>query len=282
MSAPAPVHPLQCLEVWGDNSRVDEVVSVPGIDAWIRSIPFADSDQGGDLHYVSMCGAGRIARFALADVSGHGDVVGPVAVRLQDLMRKNIRTLDQTKMARALNTEFTALAEFGTFATALLMTYYAPTDHLIICNAGHPKPLWYSVDQGSWTLLDDQTEVCATCVENVPLGVIDTTTYAQFAVPLDPGDIVVMYTDSLIEARGADGEQLGEDGLLALVQDLGPVEVDSLTDRILLAVDGYRGGSLSDDDQTILVLRHNAGDPPRQSIGDKLSVMAKMVGLKDT
>ena len=66
----AEKHLLQCMEIWGGNRAVENAVSVHGIDAWVLSEPHGGGERGGDVHYVSMCGAGKISRFALADVSG--------------------------------------------------------------------------------------------------------------------------------------------------------------------------------------------------------------------
>ncbi len=89
------------MEVWGGNGAIHNAISVPGIDAWISSDPYEGNAYGGDIHSVSMCGAGRISRFAIADVAGHGAAVGELAHRLRSLMRKYINTLDQTRFARA-------------------------------------------------------------------------------------------------------------------------------------------------------------------------------------
>lgn len=273
------VHSLQCFEIWGSNKRVNDAISVPGITVWIHSSPFADNNQGGDIHFVSMCGAGRVSRFALADVSGHGELAGHVADRLRKLMRKHIHTLDQTRFARALNREFSELAKFGSFATALLTTYFAPTDHLIICNAGHPKPFLYCARTKTWKLLDENIDDPAEPVANIPFGVIEPTDYVQFAVGLELGDVVVMYTDSLIEARNPDGNQLGEKGLLELIKKLDLDEIHTLTERIINKIADYRGLAPAEDDQTLLVLHHDASDPPRLSFGETAKVMAKMIGL---
>ena len=96
------------------------------------------------MHYISTCGAGYVTRLALADIAGHGESVDGLAIALRKLMRKYINTLDQTRFATALNRELMASPKQGPFATALLLTYFAPTRHLIICNAGHGRPLRYS------------------------------------------------------------------------------------------------------------------------------------------
>ena len=60
------------LEVWGGNEPVDASVELPGMDAWVYSVPFGNSQTGGDVHFVSSCGSGRVYRMMIADVSGHG------------------------------------------------------------------------------------------------------------------------------------------------------------------------------------------------------------------
>ena len=220
------VHALQCMEVWGGNEAIHSAVSVPGIDAWIASDPYEGAADGGDVHYVSMCGGGRTSRFVVADVSGHGAVAGELAGRLRWLMRKYINTPDLTRFARSLNREFSALAQKDRFATALLTTYYAPTDHLIVCNIGHPPPLWFHAKSRTWEVLTHDIPQRAATVMNLPLGIIEPTDYAQFAVKLSKGDLVLLYTDSLIESSDAEGNQLGESGLLSLVD--GPPSILAL------------------------------------------------------
>ena len=91
---------LSCMEIWGGTKRTDELISVPGIDAWVSSEPYRDQAYGGDIHYVSSCGQGMVTRFSVVDVAGHGAEVGPLAHRMRRLMRKHINKLDQTRFAR--------------------------------------------------------------------------------------------------------------------------------------------------------------------------------------
>ena len=104
--ASTPAHALQCLEVWGGNEPRSSAVSVAGLDVWVWSDPIAGAARGGDLYYISTCGAGRISRFAIADVSGHGDEADAMAQTLLKLMRQYINTPDQSNFAMALNREF--------------------------------------------------------------------------------------------------------------------------------------------------------------------------------
>src|SRR5262245_16992854 len=102
MVSPVP-HTMQCMEVWGGNHAVDQGVIMPGLDVWVFAQPHEGGEFGGDVHYVSSCGTGRISRLVVADVSGHGAKVADVARGLRTLMRKFVNYLDQTRFVEALN-----------------------------------------------------------------------------------------------------------------------------------------------------------------------------------
>lgn len=275
---------MQCMEIWGGNEPMDNAISVPGLDVCVYSKPHDGDDSGGDIHYISMCAAGMISRFAVADISGHGIEASGLADKLRKLMRKHINKVDQSRFVSSLNDEFSRLADEGNFATAVLATYYAPTDHLIVCNAGHPHPLWYRAAHRSWSFLThDHEDVAQTGtavgLKDLPLGVIRPTSYTQFAVPLKPGDIIVFYTDSLVEATDANGAQIGLDGLLGLARGLESEDPVALCHALVQRVTEYRGGEPSTDDETVVVLHHNAADPPKTPWTEKVRVMGRLLGL---
>ncbi len=270
---------LSCMEIWGGNEAVDSALSVPGIDAWVFSEPYGKEASGGDIHYASMCGHGAISRFTIADVAGHGQVVGEVATDLRKLMRKHINRLDQSRFARSINGEFAKLSQEGTFATALLTTYFAPTDHLLVCNAGHPPPLWYRASQGKWQPLKEDDPANIERLSNLPLGIIEPTEYCQFAVKLELNDLVLLYTDSLIEAINSRQEQLGEEGLIEIAKTIDTNNPHDFGKRLLESLAAYRDNQPADDDVTFILLHHNAVNPPEQSFGEKLVIIGKMLGL---
>jgi len=269
---------LRCMEIWGGNHGVDQAASMPGIDVYVHSTPYQGGDSGGDIYYISQCGAGNIARVVLADVAGHGTSVADLALSLQRLMRKNINTMDQTRFARDLNSEFDAINTAGRFATALLATYWAPTNHLILVNAGHPPPLRYSQKEGRWLAIE-RGSIDGEEVPNLPLGIIAPTEYSQDAIGLDPGDKVLMYTDALVEADMGNGAQLGVSGLLNLIEKVDLSEPERITSQVRERVREIRGGADAEDDETLILLEHNGVEAPRQSLGEKLSMLGRMAGL---
>lgn len=248
------IEPLQCLEVWGGNRVTNEVITAADIAIALYARPYADSTEGGDIHYISACSSDSLIRIALADVSGHGDAISQLARGLQHLMRENIETIDHTDFVRNLNEEFAKLSTGGNFATALVSAYYKPDNTLILCNAGHPPPFHYEAATDTWSALDASAGKSDPGISDVPLGVIAGTTYSQIAITLNPGDRVVMYSDSLMESANAAGKQLQPEGLLRLVRGLERGDGQSLCEATVQAVSNYRDNAPADDDESVLVI----------------------------
>ncbi len=236
------------MEVWGGNRAADTRVELTGLNAWVYSKPYQGQREGGDIHYLSSCASGRVSRLLVADVSGHGTKVASIAVALRDLMRRNVNHADARRVVASLNREFAEAAQgedgaggtglAGGFATAIVASYWGPTRMLTLCNAGHPRPIWWSSRRRTWDFLDMQSlsaaraanarenphgDAAATAANpvgdeevvggvgdvgggtNTPLGIADAATYDQASLELDEGDVVFVYTDALLEASDGGG-----------------------------------------------------------------------------
>jgi len=268
---------MQCMEVWGGSQLTARGVAFGGLDTWVYSKPYGQARSGGDVYYASSCATGRISRLLLADVAGHGKSVAATAADLQTLMRRFVNRLDQTEFVRLLNQQFAALSRDAVFATAIVTTFFAPSRRLTVCNAGHPHPLLYRAAQRKWDFLTHEEESGPSAPRNLPLGMIEITEYEQFDVELEPGDCLLSYTDALIESRDADGEMLGEDGLLRITRLLGDVEPEKLIETLVAEIERRYPENLSEDDVTVLLVRAN-GSEPRYSIGQKLGAFFRFLG----
>ena len=252
-----PAPRLACMEVRGGSHAADEAFAMPGLDLWVYSLPFDSAAAGGDIHYVSSCATGRIARVLVADVSGHGAEVLPVAADLRRLMARYVNHLDQRKFFRALNRRFAEMLEGGAFATAVVATYFAPTGTLSVSNAGHPPPLLWRAADRRWTVLTNPAASAG--LRNMPLGVIDATRYDRFDLPLGPADLVFCYTDSLTESRDAGGELLSTEGLLRVAKRVNGSAPDAVVPAFIGALRALHPRNLTDDDVTLLAFRPNGG-----------------------
>ncbi len=270
------------MEIWGGVEPALQSIATPGLDIWLYCQPFEGDLEGGDVHYVSLCGGGLITRIVVADVSGHGGSVAEFSRSLRSMVRKAINHKNQDRLVSELNLRFSELAQLRRFATALVATYLATTDRIAICNAGHPSPLLYRAHDRAWSLAREFESAGSGEFTDLPLGLDEQTRYRSADYDLEPGDKLIFYTDALSEAADPSGRMLGEQGLLELMGTL-DVAADpaQLGKAILEAVVRHRNHKAPDDDVTLVVLNHNAKPQRRPGLAEKLDVYAKFFGIKD-
>lgn len=243
---------LACLELHGGNHAGSYTAELPGLLGWVSCQPLGVTG-GGDLYYLSACSHGVIARVVLADVAGHGDIVSSAAVRLRDALREHVDHWDQSMLIRRLNESILVGGPASRFATAFVASFYRESGELLFTNAGHPPPLWYRAAAREWSLLQDSTPYSKEIVD-LPLGMIAGTSYSQTAIQLEAGDLLLLYTDGIIESAGASGEQLGLDGLLEIARHLPVVSAAAAGKGLLAAVAQFCGPQPPADDTTVLAL----------------------------
>ena len=248
------VHRLACLEIKGGNRRDEYSVELPGLSGWVSCQPLTPSIEGGDLHYLTVCGEGAVSRVVLADVAGHGDIVSAVADRLRDSLRKHVNTWDQTVLLQELNDSFRVGAEGLQYATAFVLGHYVQSGEVLFTNAGHVPPLWYRAAERKWVILRESTPYAKEIID-LPLGLIPGTSYTQTAIQLGPGDLLVLYTDGISESRDPAGRELGCDQLLSLASRVPVDSPDQAGRSVLSCVEAFRGTVPAADDETVVVLR---------------------------
>jgi sigma-B regulation protein RsbU (phosphoserine phosphatase) len=258
---------MQCMEIWGGNQNVEQHFHRPGLNVWVYSCPHEQAASGGDVYYLSSCASGRISRMLLADVSGHGPRVSGLARRLRDLMRRHINSISQTQFVEGMNREFVELNQEGSFATAIVGTFFDSTQSFQLSVAGHPRPLLYRRKTGRWELFEIDSHVAgSTGLLNTPLGISESVVYGQTRLNLSKGDMVLAYTDGLTEARVADGKLLETHGLLSLMQTLDASRPDRLLQGLLAALRDQTTEPIGDDLSLLLA----CADGSRASLWSKV------------
>lgn len=248
---------LVCGEIRGGNSKFIGERTLPGMTAWVASVPASEQGVGGDLHFMSSCDHDLISRVALADVSGHGNDVDTPATGLYKLMRKNINTWDQTEFMRGINDAFRESGD-GQYATAIVLSFHRLTGRLAFTNAGHLPPLWYHASENSWGFLEEG-DLLARRGIGLPVGLIPGTNYVQTIVNLRKSDFLVLYTDGITEAVDDHGSELGRGRLLEWARQ-SPNENPALLGEALLKRFSEFRANRQNDDETLIVLQRN-GEP---------------------
>ena len=243
---------LQCMEVWGGNRATERCFQLPGMSISLYSHPYGHDSSGGDVYYLSSCAAGRLTRLLLADVSGHGATVSGIATGLRDLMRNNINRIRQTRFVQEMNQQFLKLSEGGGFATAVVGSYFAPTRSLSLCNAGHPPPVIFRQQTQSWQTIGHDLPPSEQ-VTDTPLGVVEAAEYREFTLPLQTGDMVLCYSDAIIESETPAGSMLGTKGLLEILAGLVDPSPADLITRLLARIQSFSPANNFQDDTTMML-----------------------------
>jgi serine phosphatase RsbU (regulator of sigma subunit) len=267
------------MDLWSGNASIENEVSAPGSEIYVFSRPYHGESRGGDVHYVSLCAGGVVTRLMLADVAGHGTAVAATSRILRQLMRRFMNSNSQTQLVSRLNRHFAEHAPAGRFATAVIATYLSHQDRLRICNAGHPRPLWYRRADAAWSFVSEK-DTSGQLLSNLPLGLDMSASYPEIDLPIGAGDLLVLYTDALTEAHSADGRMLGEEGLRNILARLPANNVREFGSRVLREVRAFSGGLPAEDDETIIVVKFSDSHRRIPGIREKWTAYAKLLGLK--
>lgn len=243
---------MQCMEIWGGNRAIDKNFEAPGLDIYVHSAPYEHSQTGGgDIYYLTSCASGRISRFLLADVSGHGKEVSDIAVSLRDLLRENVNRINQEQFVTSMNRRFGEVAGASVFATAVVATFFEPTKSLSVSVAGHPYPIYYRASRKKWVYLDSAESDQE--LRNLPLGVHEKSNFPGRKITTETGDMFLMYSDAFIESINPDKQLLGIEGVLDLLnknQHPDPRKVIPLLRENIVAL---ASSNLGEDDATLIL-----------------------------
>ena len=248
-------HRLECAEIWSGSDRTACLLELPGLLVWVYSAPVGAGEAGGDIHYVSRCPSCIVCRVALADVSGHGQSVSALAERIRDLLRRYLTELGQGGLMSDLNHAVQQLDGVH-YATMAAVGWHSRRGLLVLTNAGHPPPCLFRLAGGGWSWLEPRGAGGRGRVPvGVPLGLFADVEYPPIIVKPQDGDLLVLYSDGVSEARSpADGE-LGRQALIDLLRALDPSSADAVGRQLTRALRAFRGGRPADDDETIIVLQ---------------------------
>jgi len=200
---------------------------------------------GGDYYDFLDKGNGRVG-FVLADVSGKGVSAALLMANLQASLRSQyVPGLEDLEgLFRSVNKLFYESVMSGFFATLFFAEYCDATRRLRYVNCGHcPAFLLHS---------DGRCEKLRATATVLGIFEIWDCTIGEAAISC--GDILVVYSDGVTEARNGSGEFFGEERLLAAVQANASLPATHLVKAIAAAARTF-GGKEQDDDLTLLVAR---------------------------
>ncbi len=211
----------------------------------------------GDYYDYEVLANGKLA-FAIGDVAGKGISAALLMATLQSALRAQIAQyqptrdsectqlpeLDAAGLVSQLNRQIYAHTAPEKYATLFFGLFDEKTRSLIYTNAGHLSPLLFR--NGDVVPLDSNGTV---------VGAFPLSKYDESCLILDPGDLLVCYTDGITEPENAFGEMFGEERLIELVRKHAHREDRDIAQLILDAVRTWTATPELHDDMTLLLAR---------------------------
>ena len=237
-------------------------------DDWfeISSHALAAKEVGGDFYDLLLLPGKRLA-VLIGDVSGKGVTAAFHMAQMKgifhSLMQPNpLAKTDRTQypvpsqfMTQA-NTALTHCLEKSSFITASLFLIDYENGGFMFARAGHCHTLYYSSNQ-------EKVEYFRST--GLGLGIIRSSGYEKHInnqfYDYAPGDVMVMYTDGIVEARGAGAAEYGENRLMQRLEESYYRTAEEIKSFIIDDLNTFTAGQPMHDDQTLLVIKFKAAQP---------------------
>ena len=198
---------------------------------------------GGDFFdwYLIEDGLG----FTLGDVMGKGAGAGMIAATTRAVIRSAKNSGDPvTALTLTQDCLATELGQAGSFATLFHARLRASDGRILFSDAGHGLTLVIRTD-GTWERLSS---------ENMPVGLMPDTRWDSFEIQLNPGDMIVSFSDGVLDLY---------DGTLAAIDEIGRLAVSAASAKDLVdSVHRRAQDTANPDDVTILAVRRDHESTP--------------------
>ena len=209
---------------------------------------------GGDLYDFLDYGPGCLA-FALGDVSGKAAPAALYAALVSGILRSLApQRLGPGALLAVLNDQLQERKLASQYVTMLFALWNDAARTLTVANAGSVQPLYITPSRPSLT---DALDVHTLKAEGFPLGLFPHATYEETTLTLAAGDLVVFFSDGIIDAHDSHQDLYGTDRLCTLLQHhpTASTSAESAVTAILEAVSLHQAGTEHFDDETVVVLR---------------------------
>ena len=213
----------------------------------------------GDYYDYQALDDSRIA-LAVGDVAGKGISAALLMATVQSSLRTQIRTcleygatagngssrvsVSTSRLVSQLNQQLHTYTSAEKFATFYFGIYDDPSGVLTYTNAGHLPPIVFR--RHGVTRLE---------VNGMVVGAFPFAEYEESRVELEPGDLLVCYTDGITEPENEYGEMFGEDRLIEVVTRHANHDSGEIVSAVMRAVGEWTGSSELQDDMTLLLAR---------------------------
>lgn len=187
--------------------------------------------------------------FTIGDVSGKGVPAALLMTMTRKVLRTGHKLLEDPSPCLVLDYSnrdlYEEFSRTGMFATTFIGQFASESRLLQYANAGH-SPVIYRTFNGHARAIQ---------ADDLPIGVFVENDSQEHQIRLLPGDIFVVGTDGITDARDESGEMFGQERLLRIIDANAEKSATEITSIIFQAVAAFEGERSQDDDQTLVVLK---------------------------
>jgi phosphoserine phosphatase RsbU/P len=217
---------------------------LPRASLAVHSVPARG--VSGDYYDVIPLDGDKVA-LVVCDVAGKGIPAAMVMVMIRSIVHLLVGPgKDAASTLAGINRGITGRIDIDHFATIGMLIYDQGRREALYANAAHLPLLVYRRRTGALAKLD---------AKGLPIGVERDAGYEQKRLPLEPGDVLVLCTDGIIEAMDADGRQYSMKRLKAVIEKGARSGAEELVEAIRQDVERHVGTARQHDDQTLLLLQ---------------------------
>jgi sigma-B regulation protein RsbU (phosphoserine phosphatase) len=218
----------------------------PAGAGWEASAHFRPARElGGDLYDFYDMGGGLLG-VATGDVAGKGVPAALYAAFASGTIRSRaFERRPPADLMQRVNRTLRRKGIEGLFCTLAYALFDFQEGTLRIANSGLPHPLHYRAAERGAGAIE---------VSGLPLGTFDGASYDEVSVDLGKGDVVVFYTDGLVEARRG-REEYGPERLLRGLEAHAALRAPELGERLLADLEDFLGEGSPADDVTLIVVK---------------------------
>lgn len=202
---------------------------------------------------------------AVGDISGKGISAALLMASLQALVRSHAPSHRESlgKMAHELNQLLCSLTDDSKYATFFCCVFDSETRRLSFVNAGHNPPLYLPLGNTGTRYpsalkqvgLGDGPAIYEFEAQGPVLGMFLRASYEAQRIVMNSGDLLVIYTDGVIDTRNRAGEEYGESRLRSIVVKNRYLSASELKETVIKDISAFSEGAESQDDQTLVVLK---------------------------
>jgi len=217
----------------------------PGFDYCGHSRPALG--VGGDYYDFIRLSDTQLG-IAIGDVSGKGMPAALLMATLRAYLRGQTmgRVDDLGAVMALLNKLVYESSSANRFASCFYGQYDSSTRVLDYVNAGHNPPFIVRTRNG-------QREIVRLDATGPVVGMMPGCAYFQRSVTLEPGDVLIAFTDGISEAMNLRDEEFGEERLSAAIERYHTLEPREIVERLMGEADAFAAGAAQHDDMTVVV-----------------------------